>query len=87
MVLALDEAGYQVSAGSACAAGDDEPSHVLLALGLTPQQSRAVIRVSLGHDCTAPGIDGFVAALGQILDQLAPGTIDACTQTPSSVTH
>ena len=59
LVLALDQAGYAVSAGSACTAGESEPSHVLLAQGLTPEQSRSVIRVSLGLDTTVAEIEGF----------------------------
>ena len=52
LVLALDREGYAVAAGSACAAGDAEPSHVLIAQGMSAQDSRSVVRVSLGlqHD-------------------------------------
>ncbi|MEX2502062.1 MAG: cysteine desulfurase family protein [Trueperaceae bacterium] len=46
--LALDDAGIEVSAGSACAAGSVEPSHVLLQLGATPAQARASLRFSVG---------------------------------------
>lgn len=75
LVLALDQAGYAVSAGSACTAGESEPSHVLLAQGLTPEQSRSVIRVSLGLDTTVAEIEGFAAALRTAVDRLRAGAL------------
>ena len=70
LVLALDKAGYAVSAGSACTAGEAEPSHVLLAQGLTPEQARSVIRVSLGLDTSPAQIEGFAEALRSAADRL-----------------
>jgi cysteine desulfurase len=48
MLIALDLEGIQVSMGSACAAGAVEPSHVLLAMGLTHDEARSSLRLSLG---------------------------------------
>lgn len=48
ILMLLDEAGMQVSAGSACAAGSLDPSHVLLAMGLPREQARASVRFSYG---------------------------------------
>lgn len=48
VLMLLDEAGVQVSAGSACAAGSLDPSHVLLAMGLPRQQAKASVRFSYG---------------------------------------
>ena len=48
LLLLLDEAGICASAGSACSAGAVEPSHVLLALGLTPAQAKSTLRLTLG---------------------------------------
>ncbi|MEJ2292299.1 MAG: cysteine desulfurase family protein [Deinococcales bacterium] len=49
LLLALDDLGVQASAGSACSAGSVEPSHVLLAMGLSPAQAKASVRFSFAH--------------------------------------
>lgn len=51
-VLYLDNAGVQASTGSACSIGSDEPSHVLLALGCTPDEANASLRFTLGKTTT-----------------------------------
>jgi len=68
LVLSLDRAGFAVAAGSACASGDSEPSHVLLAQGMTADQARSVIRVSIGIDTTEAEVDAFAAAVGQCVE-------------------
>ena len=52
VLLKLDQRGVCVSSGSACASGEAEPSHVLLAMGIAPQQAQTAIRVSLSHQNT-----------------------------------
>ncbi len=52
MLIALDLEGIHVSMGSACAAGAVEPSHVLLAMGLSNDEARSSLRLSLGWDTT-----------------------------------
>jgi cysteine desulfurase len=48
MIAALDLGGFSISAGSACAAGSPEPSHVMKALGLAERWHGGVLRISLG---------------------------------------
>lgn len=52
----LDFRGIAVSAGSACSTGEDTPSHVLKAIGVSDQAARETIRISLGHDTSASDI-------------------------------
>jgi cysteine desulfurase len=75
LVLALDRAGYAVSAGSACASGESEPSHALLAQGLTADEARSVIRVSIGIDTTEEDVDGFAGALRECVERLRAGAL------------
>jgi cysteine desulfurase len=75
LVLALDRAGYAVSAGSACASGDSAPSPALIAQGLTPDAARSVIRVSIGPLNTSAEIEGFAAALREAVDRLRAGAL------------
>jgi len=72
MVIALDLKGLAVSTGAACSSGAIEPSHVLVAMGLRPDQARASIRFSLGKQTTAEDIDFALA--------LVPGTVERLRQ-------
>jgi cysteine desulfurase len=51
-VTRLDKLGFEVSTGSACASGSAAPSHVLAAMGQTPDEARRTIRVSCGWETT-----------------------------------
>lgn len=57
LLFLADEAGLDASAGSACAAGALEPSHVLSAMGVAPEIARGALRVSVGRDTTTADID------------------------------
>jgi cysteine desulfurase len=57
LVIALDLKGLAVSTGAACSSGAIEPSHVLIAMGLSKDQARSSIRFSLGKQTTDEDID------------------------------
>jgi len=57
LVIALDLKGLACSTGAACSSGAVEPSHVLTAIGLPPEEARASLRFSLGRHTTATDID------------------------------
>ena len=57
LLLNLDMAGISASSGSACSTGSTEPSHVLTALGLTPESARGSLRLSVGKDNTRAEIE------------------------------
>ena len=63
LVIALDLRGFAVSTGSACSSGAVTPSHVLTAIGLSPERARASIRFSLGRSNTAGQVDALIDAL------------------------
>jgi cysteine desulfurase len=57
----LDAHGVAASAGSACASGALEPSHVLIAMGMSAQEARSCIRFSLGASTTEEEIEVAIA--------------------------
>jgi cysteine desulfurase len=63
IVHSLDRSGYAVSTGAACSSGAVSPSHVLVAMGLAPEEVQGSIRVSLGRSTTAEDVSGFARAL------------------------
>jgi cysteine desulfurase len=70
IVIALDLRGYAVSSGSACSSGAVEPSHVLLAMGLTPEEARSSVRFSLGPENTEIEVDGLIEAVEASVEHL-----------------
>ena len=70
LITLLDMKGIQVSAGSACCAGDKEPSRVLKVIGLSDEEAFSTIRVSIGKDTTREECDEFVKVLGECLKSL-----------------
>ena len=76
LLVALDLRGVSVSAGSACASGRPEPSHVLLAHGLTTHQAREVIRISLGGDEEFEDLDYAAAAVAECANTIKSRNFD-----------
>lgn len=73
LLLLLDNKGVAVSAGSACSAHYAEPSHVLSALGLTPDEARSSIRISVSKYTTNEEIDIASEAIIDSVLQLRGG--------------
>jgi cysteine desulfurase len=67
MLAGLDLAGMSVSAGSACAAGAPEPSHVAIGLGVEERYLRGVVRISTGWNTTQADADALVEAFTQVV--------------------
>jgi len=70
MVIALDLKGLSVSTGAACSSGAIEPSHVLTAMGLSPERARASLRFSLGKQNTADDIDFALQLIPAVVTRL-----------------
>jgi len=63
ILLQLEERGILCSSGSACAAGRDEPSHVLLAMGLSPEVAQTAVRLSLPDSLTDESVPQIILAV------------------------
>ncbi len=75
LVIALDLKGLAVSTGAACSSGAIEPSHVLMAMGLSPDRARASVRFSLGRQNTMEEVEFAISLVAETvarLRELAP---------------
>ena len=70
MLIALDLVGVACSTGAACSSGAVEPSHVLLAIGLSPDEARSSLRFSLGRQTTSEEVDFAIAAIPEVVERL-----------------
>jgi cysteine desulfurase len=70
LLLSLDLEGIAVSSGSACSSGAVEPSHVLMAIGRTPEEAGPSVRFSLGRETTAEEIDRVIAVVPRTVERL-----------------
>ena len=68
LLFLLDQQGVCVSVGSACQAGVNGPSHVLVAMGRTQSQANGCIRMTLGKQSNEADVDAFLKALPKALD-------------------
>ncbi|HEX3623740.1 MAG TPA: aminotransferase class V-fold PLP-dependent enzyme, partial [Acidimicrobiales bacterium] len=70
LLVLLDEAGVCASAGSACASGALDPSHVLLAMGIERGRALGSLRLSLGHTTTDDDVDLALKAVPDAVARL-----------------
>ena len=71
LLVAFDRADLQATAGSSCASGATESSHVLKAIGLDRAAVRGAVRFTLGHTTTDLDIDRACSIIGQAVTQLS----------------
>lgn len=71
-LVGLEERGVVCSSGSACAAGSDEPSHVLTAMGLPREVAQTAVRLTFGRGATAEQLEHAAATLAAVVGRLRP---------------
>ncbi len=69
VVIAMDQHGIALSSGSACKSGSPEPTHVLIAMGRTPEEAHCSVRFSLSRYTTGEDIQLALQALGEVLEE------------------
>ena len=77
--LLLDRDGVSASAGSSCASGALEPSHVLAAMGLPVALARSPVRLTVGWPTTEAEVDAAIAVITAAVERLS-GRVAARTQ-------
>lgn len=70
ILIMLDMKGICASSGSACTSGDLDPSHVMLAIGLSPEEAKGSVRFSLSEENTKEELDYTVEQLKEIVQKL-----------------
>ncbi|MFP6566247.1 MAG: IscS subfamily cysteine desulfurase [Dehalococcoidia bacterium] len=70
ILLGLDFAGISASSGSACSSASLEPSHVLLAIGLTAELAQGSVRITLGKDNTDEEVDYMLSVIPDLVNRL-----------------
>jgi cysteine sulfinate desulfinase/cysteine desulfurase-like protein len=73
VVLALDTKGIALSSGSACRSGSPDPSHALLAMGMSPQDAHCALRFSLGAGVTLEDIEITLDMLETVIKESSEG--------------
>ena len=74
MLIALDLAGIAASSGSACTSGSQQPSHVLEAIGVPPQDAVGGLRLSLGRSNTPEDVAYLLENLPNIVAKIRGST-------------
>jgi cysteine desulfurase len=88
LAVALDLKGVATSTGSACSSGSLEPSHVLIAMGLSEEWRQGAVRLSLGSGNTPEEVESVLQMLPPIVARLrqhASGSVRQAAMTPSPV--
>ncbi len=67
LMMQLDDMGIQCAVGSACSASNDEPSHVLMAMGLSEADAQSSLRFTMGRSTNKEDIDYVVDSLGKLI--------------------
>ena len=67
LIIKLDAAGFEVSAGSACSSGNMDPSHVLSAMGIGREQALGALRISFDDRVDPSDLDDFASVLLSIV--------------------
>ncbi|MBP1704931.1 MAG: cysteine desulfurase [Chloroflexi bacterium] len=75
VTVALDLDGIAASTGSACASGDPQASHVLLAMGYGPDEAASALRLSLGRTTTAAEVDEAARVVPRVIGALRDGAV------------
>ena len=70
MLLKLDSVGIEVATGSACSSGSLEPSHVLLSIGISHEDSHGSLRLTVGRLTTDQDIDYTAEQLPRVIEEL-----------------
>ncbi|MEM2784974.1 MAG: cysteine desulfurase family protein, partial [Candidatus Pacearchaeota archaeon] len=70
LLIRLDQEGFAVSTGSACSSKSLEPSHVLTALGLKPEEAHGSLRITIGRYTTEQDVDMLLKVLPKIVNSL-----------------
>jgi cysteine desulfurase len=70
LLIALDLQGLACSTGAACSSGSTEPSHVLLAAGLSHDDARSSLRFSLGRPSTAADVDRAIEIIPSVVERI-----------------
>jgi cysteine desulfurase len=70
ILLSLDLHAIAASTGSACTSGSVDPSHVLLAMGYSPEDARGTLRLTLGKDNTDADVEAVLAVLPGIVEKI-----------------
>ena len=70
ILFLLDQEGICASAAASCSSGAAEPSHVLAAMGISPERARGSLRLSMGAENTQEEVDQLIATLSAVIYRL-----------------